>query len=238
MEIADRTVLITGGALRIGQALTQSFAAAGARVIIHCRHAVAAAATLRDRLPNPDRHRIIQADLADAAAVAALLPRCGKVDMLINNAAMFVTAPLQQESDRDMQRQLQVNFLAPLELMRQFARQEELTQGVIINILDQQIVRHPNDTGSYLLAKQSLAEATLLAARQFAPTIRVNALAPGPVLPPSHLPPGAGMKKVLAQVPLRRQVELGQLTEACLFLCRNEAVTGQILFVDGGQHLT
>ena len=238
MEITGKTVLITGAAKRVGRALAQAFAAVGANLLLHYRDSAAEAEELRQLLPRPERHRLLPADLADPNAAAGLFSHAGHVDILVNNAAMFNTVPLKDEIPEGMQTQLQVNFLAPLELMRQFARQPGLQSGCIVNIVDQQIVRHPDDSGSYLLSKKGLAEASLLAARQFAPTIRVNAIAPGPVLPPSWLPPGTGMRKVLAGIPLGRPVDMADLTSACLFLCANESITGQVLFVDCGQHLS
>jgi len=238
MDIKGKTVLVTGGALRIGRALSAAFAAAGADVLIHYHRSAAAAEELRQQLPGPGTHRTVKADLSDHAQVVGLLAACGRVDILINNAALFVARPLLTEDAVIAAAQMQVNFLAPLELMKLFAGQPELRSGCIVNFLDQQIVRHPGNTGSYLLAKKALAEATLLAARQFAPALRVNGIAPGPVLPPVYLKNGEGMTRELDNVPLRRAVALDDLTDGCLFLCRNESVTGQILYIDGGQHLS
>lgn len=238
MKIAGKTVLITGGARRIGRALAEAFAEAGASVIIHCRHSRTEAETLCRSLPGPGRHAVVQADFALPGAAEQLFTQIpGRLDLLINCAAAFVNRPIAEEDDAEAERQFRVNFLAPLELMRRFVRQTDFEGGAIVNFLDQQIVRHPTDTGSYLLAKQALADATLTAARQFAPTCRVNAIAPGPVLPPVGTA-GPGFQKVLTGVPLGRPVAMDDLSAACLFLVTNDSITGQVLFVDGGQHLS
>jgi len=240
MEIAGKTVLITGGAVRIGQALSQAFAAAGARVIVHCNRSREAAFALTAALPavSHGSHQVVSADFAlpDAAtAFFAGLP--GPIDILVNNASVFIRRAFDTETPADAALQMRINCTVPVELMRLFAAQPGLTEGAIINFLDQQIVRYPVDAGSYLLSKQALADATLLAARRLAPKIRVNGIAPGPVLPPvGHN--GPGFQKVLADVPLGRPVALDDICQSCLFLIRTPSITGQILFVDGGQHLS
>jgi len=239
-KIAGKTVLITGGAVRIGAALGKAFAQAGANVVIHCCRSRDAASVLRDELTasTPGHHTVVTADFAAPDAAEQLFAQLpGPVEILINNASVFRRRPLRDESPADADLQMRINFAVPAELMRRFAAQPGLDGGVIINLLDQQIVRHPADSGSYLLSKQALADATLLAARQLAPKIRVNGIAPGPVLPPVG-GTGPGFQKALDNVPLGRPVALEELSDAALFLVRNDAITGQILFVDGGQHLS
>ena len=236
MQIRDKHVLITGGALRIGAALSELFANLGAKVIIHCNNSLDAAEDLLNRLPSPDNHRILRADFSHPEAPAKLFAAAGHVDILINCASVFDTLPLINESLEELEKQLRVNFIAPLELMKHFAAQD-LSEGCIVNFTDQRTVSCSDGSGSYLLSKKSLADATLMAAKQFAPKVRVNAIAPGPVLPPVGLESGKGMKKVLAELPLARQVRMEDILSACVFLIENESVTGQILFIDSGQHL-
>ncbi len=235
MEISGKTVLVTGGAKRIGRALVEAFASAGARVVIHCNTSTDEARKLADSLPGCE-HQVINADFSNLNSAKEIFKLSGRVDILINCASVFERSPLAEESREDFERQFQINFLAPVELMKAFASQEEEVQGVIINFTDQRTVSSSDDTGSYLLSKKALSEATLTAAKQFAPSIRVNAIAPGPVLPPVGLK-GKGMQKIIREVPLEKPVALEDLVHSVFFLVDNESVTGQILFVDCGQHL-
>ncbi|MBU8901577.1 MAG: SDR family oxidoreductase, partial [Victivallales bacterium] len=125
-----------------------------------------------------------------------------------------------------------INYSAPMSLMKQFAKQN-LSEGCIINFLD---AKENYSSDPYYISKQALHDATLEAALKFVPKIRVNAIAPGPVLPPPEFN-GPGMQDILKNVPLGRQVSLRDISDACLFLVRNESLTGQIIYVDGGQHL-
>ena len=223
MNVKGKRVLVTGGAVRIGCSVCEAFAAAGAQIVIHCNNSLEQAKKLHSTLPGSG-HKIQQCDLNYPAETAKLLSRCGKIDILINNASIY-------RIDDDSQ-YMQVNFHAPVSLMKQFAAQD-FKNGCIINFLDAKETGHLN---SYLKSKQALRDATLTAALEYAPKIRVNAIAPGPVLPPvSH--EGPGMEKILKKIPLKHQVPLKNITDACLFLVHNESLTGQIIYVDGGQHL-
>ena len=126
------------------------------------------------------------------------------------------------------------NLFAPMLLTRAFARQSK--RGKIINLLDRRIAGHETDCVPYLLTKKALAELTQLAAREFAPRFTVNGVAPGAVLPP----PGKGteyLRDLAGPVPLQKQITPADVAAAVLALLQADAVTGQIYFVDGGQHL-
>ncbi len=230
MDVNGKRVLVTGGAVRIGRAVCRAFAEAGAQIVIHCNNSLAAARELLNTLPGSG-HQIQQCDLNSSAETANLLSHCGRVDVLVNNASVYY---LDKEDSRSKQ-QMQVNFSAPVSLMKQFAAQN-LKNGCIINFLDQEVGRETVALNSYAVSKRALRDATLTAALDEAPEIRVNAIAPGPVLPPVGLN-GPGMREVLKEVPLARQIPLKDITGACLFLIRNDSLTGQIIYVDGGRHL-
>ena len=134
-----------------------------------------------------------------------------------------------------MNGQLAVNFSAPVRLMQYFAEYAG-RPGCIINLLDQAICRPDENSFSYALSKKALAEATRAAALQLAPEIRVNGLAPGPVLPPAEMPESR-MEKTLRSIPLRRPVALQDLCKGAVFLAENESMTGSVLFIDCGQSL-
>lgn len=234
MKITDKRVLITGSARRVGAALAFAFARKGAKVLLHCNTSRTEAEEVLKSLPGSG-HALLQADLADAGAVKQLFQQAGRVDILVNNASRYLIGTLTDETPAKDREQMEVNFWAPLELMRAFAKQD-ITEGCIINFVDQEVLKVPRN-GIYSLSRRMLADATLEFAAELGPAgIRVNAVAPGPVIPPPEFAAN-GMKKTLPTLPLRRKVELEDLTEAVLFLTENNSITGVILPVDCGQHL-
>ncbi|WP_294478998.1 SDR family oxidoreductase [uncultured Victivallis sp.] len=237
MRIDGKTVLVTGGARRVGANIVRAFAAEEADIILHVRHSREEAAELAASLPRPERCRILMADFAIPGAAAKLFAECGQVDILVNNASMFETDELVSGNEAHDREQFEVNFWSPLALMRAFAAQELPEGGAIVNLLDQEVTHRSAHGGAYALSRRALADATLELARELGPrNLRVNAVAPGPVLPPPWLPDGK-MARTIPTLPLRRKVELDDLTAAVLFLCRNDSITGQILCVDCGQSL-
>lgn len=233
MNINGKRVLVTGGAVRVGRAISLAFAGAGADVVIHCLNSKDKADELLGELGPRGAGKIV-CDLACPDAASSIFDAAGDIDILVNNASTFKLAPLEEESKEDFDRQMSVNFQTPLELMKEFRRRSET--GCIINILDQRIVKNDISGGSYLLSKKALGEATLSAATQWGPGFRVNSIAPGPVFPPVGME-DSKMEKTIKTLPLKRAVSIGDLTDAVLFLASNESVTGQIIFVDCGQHL-
>lgn len=233
-------VLVTGGGRRIGRAIVERFAQGGAAVAIHCHHSIAEAEALRASLPSPrvGAHCVVQADLADPRAAADLihgLVAAGFTpDCLVNNASVYRRAPLAELTAERVLADYQVNFFSPFELMRAFA--VACQTGVILNLLDQRVAIIDPGAGSYGFAKKSLRDATEAAARQWAPRIRVNGVAPGFVLPPPGVAPEK-MRPFLEQVPMRCRTGEAEIAEACWFLACSPTITGQILHVDGGLHL-
>ena len=231
--------MVTGGAVRIGRALCEALAGAGANVVIHYRHSAADAEALCAEL----RRRGVQAwtlaaDLTSEHACTDLVGRAaavaGRLDILINNAAVFHKDNLLATTEAALFAEFWPNLFAPLLLMRAFARQGG--GGKIVNLLDRRIAGHDPSCVPYVLAKKALAELTQLAALELAPRFTVNGVAPGAVLPP----PGQGADYLhdrAGPVPLQKQVTPADVAAAVLALLQNDAVTGQILFVDGGQHL-
>jgi NAD(P)-dependent dehydrogenase (short-subunit alcohol dehydrogenase family) len=233
MEFKGKNVLVTGGAVRVGAAFSRAFASKGSNVIIHCNKSKEEAEALLAELP-PGNHKVISQDLFAPNAAGNIFSQAGKVDILINNASVFFLYS-DGETDEQFNYQYRVNFLAPFELMGKFRAQSP--QGAcVINILDQRIHKTDPKGGSYYLSKKALAEATVSSALRWAPNIRVNGIAPGPVLPPVGME-DSKMEKTLKEVPLARPVAMDDMTDACLFLVKNESITGQILYVDCGQSL-
>ena len=231
MELAGKRVLITGGAVRVGAALAEEFARSGAGITIHYRRSAEEAERLLSTLPG-DGHDCIFADLADPDAASDLIRRTGhRIDILVNNASYYVRDAADEAVCR------QVNVLSPVALMEAFAAQEGLTDGVILNFLDGAALRAVPDMDVYTASRVELARQTVEAATRFAPAIRVNGIAPGPVLPPVWLPESR-MENIAKRLPLKRPAVLQELVEAALLLCRSTSMTGVLLPVDSGLHLT
>ena len=238
MRIEDASVLITGAAQRVGAVLVRTFAAAGARVIIHCNQSVAEANALLEEIGGENAgHSVLCCDLSKPENIPAMfndIPR--DVSILINNASIFNRQGILHENLPTAKAQFDLNFWAPVELMRTFYQHSTPSELAVVNLLDQAIVKTAADSFSYSLSKKALAEATRCAALQFAPRMRVNGLAPGPVFPPRGLE-HLKMEKTLKTLPLGRPVNPRDLADACLMLAGNSSITGSVLFVDCGQSL-
>ena len=157
-----------------------------------------------------------------------------RLTALINNASIFTPGSIADITPEFLAQQMGINFQAPLFLMQAFKNHSG--NGNIINMLDTNVTKNMETHAAYLLAKKSLEALTHMAALAWAPAIRVNGVAPGPVLPP----PGedeAHLKKVIGNTPLKRQVDSREIAQAVSFLLNNPAITGQIIFCDSGAHL-
>lgn len=239
MNLKGKAALVTGGAARIGRAICLALAARGAHVVVHYHRSARDAAELTRLVRGRGgKAWAIQAALDSEKACSSLIrraaARAGRLDILVNNAAVFHKDSLRGVTGDKLQAEFWPNLFAPMLLMRAFA--ERARKGKIINLLDRRITSLDTSCVPYLLSKKALAEVTRIAALELAPRITVNGVAPGAVLPP----PGRGAKYLRDQagpVPLNRQVRPEDVAEAVVFLLEHDAVTGQVLFVDGGQHL-
>ena len=234
MNLRGKTALVTGGAVRIGAAICRALAAEGARVFVNYRHSKAEAAALAKEIGGSS----LQSDLSSEAACKRLVEqairKAGRLDILVSNAALFHKDSLKTLTARKLGDELWLNLFAPILLTRAFAAR--VKKGAVVNLLDRRIASLDVSCVPYVLSKKSLADFTKLAALELAPRIRVNGVAPGAVLPP----PGKGkryLKDNAGPVPLKRQVRPEDVAQAVVALLENDAITGQILFVDGGQHL-
>ena len=226
MNLEGKRVLIIGGAQRIGRAFTESFLAEGAEVVVHYHRSRAEAEAL-----SPFT---VCANLADSDSVGRLWDEVGPIDILVNNASLFTRDRLQDATPERAALELQVNLLAPLDLIRQFAAQSK--QGAVLNLLDRRIKAHDTSCIPYALSKLALAELTRLAALELAPQIRVNGVAPGPILP-SPETSEAVFHERKGSIPMERIPAVQEVVNAGFFLLKNPSVTGQIIYVDGGQHM-
>lgn len=237
--MAPPAALVTGGAKRIGAVIVRTLAAAGYRIALHYRNAEAEARALAAELAAGGGECLLfRADLTDRAATAALAEdicrKMGGLALLVNNASCFEKRPLRETTAADLDRTFAVNFFAPFILMQHFAAQG--TPGQVINILDSTLAGDNPDFAAYRLSRRMLADWTRLAALEYAPQVRVNAIAPGFVLPPETVPPGLRLPDP-ARLPLGRAVTPAAIAETVLYLEKNSALTGETIFVDGGEHL-
>jgi NAD(P)-dependent dehydrogenase (short-subunit alcohol dehydrogenase family) len=241
MSLEGKTILITGGAQRIGRSLALTVARAGADVVIHYRTSSREAEAVRAAIQASGRKAcLLQADLADANQVNNLIPHAleqGPLFALVNNAAIFEPLTWENTDLDGWNRHLAVNLTAPFLLSQAFARTLGPGQaGRIVNLLDWRALRPGPDHLPYTVSKAALAALTRSLAVALAPQVTVNGLALGAVLPPRG---GATSEAILDPVPARRWADLEEVGQSLLFLLDGPAfVTGEILHVDGGRHLT
>ncbi len=232
MKIKGKCVLITGSAKRGGAELVKTFASAGARVILHCNNSVNEAEQLLPTLPGTG-HRIIRADFAEMAEVERLISEAGVFDILINNASIFFR-PGSPEDLNSAGLYDQINFLAPKKLLEAWAKQP-LPEACAVNILDQAVLKA--GTGGYWQSRYDLMLLTFeLAVKLGKQNFRVNAVAPGPMLPP-YWKPDSKMEKTLPALPIPRPVDVADFAQTAKFLCETDSITGAVVPVDCGQHL-
>ncbi|MDB5695255.1 MAG: short-chain dehydrogenase [Sphingomonas bacterium] len=232
--MAARTVLVTGGAKRLGAAIVRRLAADGHRLIIHYGRSVHEAAALADEIGGAG---IVGGDLHRLDAIDELWSRArkvagGPIDGLVNSASLFVF-DRPEAVDIDLAAQLYaVNCTAAVLLAQSLYQQG--VGGAVVNLLDQKVANPNPDFFSYTLAKQALAAATTLMAQAFAPTVRVNAVSPGLTLA-SGDQTAAEFNTVACKNLLERPVGAEAVADAVAYLIGAESVTGQNLFVDNGQ---
>lgn len=236
-------MLVTGGARRIGAAIVQRLHREGWRVAIHYRasHSDAAALAATLNALRPDSALICAADLLETALLAPLVDgvvqHFGRLDALVNNASTYYATPLGQINSDDWRALVGSNLQAPLFLAQAAAPYLRATRGSVVNITDIHSERPMPDYVVYNVAKAGLQGLTHALARDLAPEVRVNAVAPGPILWPDDGQITASERaRILAQVPLHREGGVAQIAAAVKYLlCDADYVTGQTIRVDGGR---
>jgi pteridine reductase len=241
-RLAGRSALVTGAARRVGAAVARTLHAEGANVMIHCHRSLAPAQQLAADLNalRGDSADVVQADLCDTAAlpqlVAQTCQRFGGLDLLINNASSFYPTPLGSITLAQWQDLMGTNLQAPLFLAQASMSQLRLARGALINIVDIHGQRPLRDHALYSAAKAGLIMLTRALARELAPEVRVNAIAPGAIAWPETGMDAQRKQKILAQTPLARTGSPDDIARAVLFFAAEAPfVTGQILAVDGGR---
>lgn len=242
LPLAGQVVLVTGAAKRLGAAIARGFHQQGANVAIHFHRSALEASQLRDELNALREGSAVSicANLLDDAAPAAIVERViaelGRLDVLINNASSFYPTPLGGITTSQWDDLIGTNLKAPLFLSQAAAPHLRQARGLIVNVIDihaqRPLPRHP----LYSTAKAGLAMLTHALARELGPEVRVNGIAPGPILWPEAGIDPALKDEIIAKTLLKRSGSPADVVRAILFFANDAPyVTGQILAVDGGR---
>ncbi len=239
-----KVVLISGGAKRVGAAICRRLHGEGANLMIHYRSSAAEAEALRDELNSlrPDSAALVQADLHDVERlpelVAATVERYGRLDVLINNASSFYSTAVGEIGEKDWHDLLGTNLKAPLFLSQAAADSLRHSHGCIVNIADIHAERPMKSYVVYSIAKAGLVALTKSLAHELGPEVRVNAVAPGPIMWPEGDPTfdDQERRRIIAHTLLKREGTPDDIARAVLFLVKDAPyMTGTILPVDGGR---
>jgi pteridine reductase len=240
----NKKILITGAAKRIGKEIALSFFNKGWDIVIHYNSSKVEAEALAFKM-NSERSNsamLIQANLDDANEVEKLaekiLSKNGTIDALINNASTFYPTPIGTFSEENWNALMGSNLKAPLFLIQSLQKELEKNKGFIINVTDINVDKALINHSIYLAAKSGLQTITKALAKELAPYIRVNAIAPGAILEPPNTEWTPEQKNnIINAVPMKRMGTEKDIVDAAIYLSEAEYVTGQILNIDGGKSL-
>jgi len=242
LQRVPKAALVTGAAQRIGRALAIELAREGFAVAVHYWHSAHDAQKLVEEIENAGGRAIaLSADLAQEDDAANLVPRAvaafGPLGVLVNNAAAFERDEALDATRASWDLHMQINLRAPFALSQALARAlPQGAEGVIVNMVDQRVWRLTPHFVSYTVSKAGLWTLTRTLAMALAPRIRVNAIGPGPVLP-SRRQTEQQFERQWRSTPLGRGASLDEIATALRFILVSPALTGQMLALDGGQHL-
>jgi NAD(P)-dependent dehydrogenase (short-subunit alcohol dehydrogenase family) len=247
MQLHDTVAVVTGGAHRVGKAITLALAQAGAHIVVHYGgSAQAAANTVREIEALGGRALAVQADLRDPGQIDALFHTIeadfGRLDVFVNSAASFLKKPFDDTTTDDWQKVMDTNLRAPFlctqraaRLMRRSARPDP---ALIVNIADLSGIYPWRGYALHGLSKAGIIHLTKVSAYELGPDVRVNAIAPGAILPPPNVDPASDFWQNIGQrLPLKRTGHPDQVAQTVVFLAQNDFITGVVIPVDGGEHL-
>jgi pteridine reductase len=242
MEINGKVAVVTGGAVRLGKALALALAEQGARLVIHYGSSAGPAQeTVAEIKAMGSDALAVQADLSRSGEAPSIVERAvahfGQVDILVNSAAIFEPGNWDDTTEANWDRHFAINLKSPFFLSQSFAAHVgRERRGHIVNIADWRGARPGTDHVAYTLTKAALISMTKSLAQALAPSIQVNAIAPGMILPP----PGksqAYLERRAPEIPAQRVGSPEEVSKALIFLLRSDFVTGELIFVTGGEHL-
>ncbi|HET6231422.1 MAG TPA: SDR family oxidoreductase [Longimicrobiaceae bacterium] len=240
-DLGGRVALVTGGAVRVGRAISLTLAGEGMRLVVHYNSSAEAAEALVAEVRAQGGEAVaLAADLADGEAVERLAREAeaafGGVDVLVNNASVFPPERLEETGASLWDHTMAVNLRAPFLLTRALAATLRARRGVVVNIADLAGMQAWEGYAAHSISKAGLIHLTKVAARALAPEVRVVAIAPGTVLPPENLGEDE-VRRLAERAPLRRNGSPDDVVAALLYLLRADFVTGDTLVVDGGRLL-
>lgn len=241
MASASRVALVTGGAVRIGRAISAALAQDGYRLIIHYNASAGPAEELVDEVRSAGGEVVaIRADLADAGEVRRLAAEAvaafGGIDVLVNNASVFPPERLEETDEALWDHTIAVNLKAPFFLIRHLAATLRERRGVVINLADLAGMQPWAAYAAHAVSKAGIIHLTRVAARSLAPEVRVNGIAPGTVLPPESMS-DEEVRLLAERAPLKRNGSPEDVVRALRYLLQADFVTGETLVVDGGRML-
>ena len=240
----NKTILITGAAKRIGKEIALTFSNMGWNIIIHYNSSKKDAQDLADQINshNPNSAKIIQANLDISSDVQRLVNETklcfDSIDVLVNNASTFYPTPIDEISEEHWDKLIGSNLKGPLFLIQGLKDKLIESRGSIVNITDTNLSKGVANFSIYASAKGGLESITKVLARELAPEVNVNAIAPGAMLEPPDVTWTEDQKdKIIESIPLNRMGSEQDIAEAVKFLAHSEYITGQIIKVDGGRSL-
>ena len=234
-------IIITGGATRIGAAISKKLSGPGIEMVIHYNKSKSSAEKLKKELSkSKTKVYLVKGDLSKEKDVKKIVKfaksKLKYFDCLVNNASLFENDKIENFTTNSWGRHLRTNLRAPALLSKEFAKNIKSSNNNIINIIDQRIFKLTPFFFSYTISKTGLYTLTKTSAMSLAPNIRVNGIAPGPTLKNKKQTEKNFRKQYLA-TPLKRQVDLKEICNAVDFLINNRSITGQVLAIDSGQNL-
>lgn len=234
----NKAALITGGSDRIGKEIAISFAEMGFDIALHYFESEEKAQSTRQEiLAKNVKCSVFQANFSTPEETLSLMKdvsECYDLEFMVNNASVFIKSSLSDNEYDIFENTFNINFKAPYILTKEFARLKG--SGLVINVLDTKISKNATDYFDYLLTKKILEDFTKMSALHLSPDIRVNAIAPGNILPPR----GKGiqyLQDLSKDIPLKKTGGVEYIKNTIRYFVNNDFITGQIIYIDGGENL-
>lgn len=236
--MSHKSAIVTGGAHRLGKSICLCLAEMGYHIVLHYGSSEEEARHTKKQIEEKGvKCQLLSLDLSKADAGPALFDQIDpsfNVEILVNSASIFKPSGFEDESERLLDLHYKINLRSPYSLLKTFVNR--YSAGHIINILDTKITSHETEHLDYLMTKKALHDLTLMAAVSCGPHFRVNGIAPGLILPPSGKD-HSYLEEKAQSIPLKTIGNPGQIQDAVRYLIKNPFLTGQILYIDGGEHL-
>lgn len=239
MDLSHKTALVTGGAVRVGRAISLALAGEGMRVVVHYNSSSGPADEVCEEIRKGGGEAVaVGGDLSDVDQVRRIAREAveafGGIDVLVNNASVFPEQTLEETDEALWDHTLAVNLRAPFFLIRHLASTLRERRGAVVNLCDLAGIQAWAGYAAHGISKAGIIHLTKVAARSLAPEVRVNGIAPGAVLPPESMSDDE-LDRLAKQTPLKRIGSPDDVVCALLYLLHADFVTGEVLVVDGGR---